>query len=124
MPLVKSFYAMNEKYDVKFDGDNVTTKLTAVKDIMVARYEAASSVIYNAVETARDVLSNNGVPTGNWAAYLAFAEILAKLTFSHKGATLSKEVAGLKSAFVTMHGCDSSVLDKIIQGILGSLPAY
>jgi len=124
MAQTKSFYGMTQKYDIKYDGDNVTTKLTAVKDIMVARYEASSSVIYNAVETARDVLSNEGVPTGQWAPYIAFAEVLAKLTFSHKGATLSKEVAGLKSAYVTMHGCDGTVLDKIIQSILGTLPAY
>jgi len=124
MPQVRSFYEMDRKYKVKYEPDNVRVKLTAVKDIMVARYEAATSVIYNAVEVARDILSTEGVPTGQWAPYIAFAEILAKLTFSHKGATLNKEVAGLKAAYTTMHGCESNILDQIIQGILGTIPAY
>jgi len=124
MPKVRSFMDMKEKYEVKYRGDIVTARLTAVAEIKNSRYEAASSVIYNAIETARDILSTEGVPTGQWAPYIAFAEILAKLTFSHKNLTLLKEVSGVKAYFVTAHSCDAKILDKIVQAIIGTVPPY
>jgi len=124
MPIVKRLQDMHEKYYLKYDGTNVTTTLTAVKSIMGARYEGAQSVIYNVVETVRGILSDQGVPTGLWATYISFAEILAKLTFSHKGQTLQKEVSGVKNYFVTAYEADPSVLDRIIEAVLGTVPPY
>lgn len=115
---------MFEKYPLKYDGENVTTKLTAVKPLMELRYEAASSVIDTAVEAARSILSAKGVPTGQWAIYIAFAEILASKTLKHKGATLDAEASGLKQYFVTAHGADPAILDEIITAIIGAVPAY
>ena len=124
MPIVKRFQDMVTKYNLKYDGANVTTRLTAVKDLMDARYEGAQSVIYEVVENVRDLLSSEGVPTGFWGKYIAFAEILAKLTFSHKGLTLQKEIGGVKSHFITAHNCDPSILEKIIEKIIGFVPPY
>ena len=89
-----------------------------------ARYEGAQSVIYNVVETVRGILSDQGVPTGLWATYLSFAEIVASKTFSHKGKTLQAEISGVKNYFVTAFNADPAILDKIVEAILGVVPPY
>ena len=124
MPIVKTLKDMHQKYYLKYDGGNVTTRLTAVKDLMDARYEGATSVIYDVVERVRDILSEEGVPTGLWAKYLSFAQILAKLTFSHKGATLQKEASGVKNYFITAYKADPAILDRIIEVVIGVIPPY
>jgi len=124
MPIVKRFQDMKAKYEKKYDGANVTTRLTAVKTLMDSRYEGAVSSIYNIVETVRDILSSEGVPTGQWAPYLAFGQILGKLMYSHSNVTLQKEVSGVKSYFVTAHKCDPAILDKIIEAVIGAVPPY
>lgn len=124
MPIVKTLKDMHQKWYVKYDGANVTTRLTAVKALMDARYEGASSVIYDVVERVRDILSEEGVPTGLWATYISFAEMCAKLTFSHKGVTLQKEVGGLKNYFVSAFKADPAILDRIIEAVLGVVPPY
>ncbi len=124
MPLVIKFGGMINKYSAKYSGTNVTTALTAVKTLMDARYEAATSVIYNAQETARRVLSDKGVPPGLWAPYIAFAEQVAKYQFSHSSMTLQKILSGLKNYFVTAHGCDPAIIDSLIAELTGVTPAY
>ena len=124
MPIVKRLDDMHKKYDLKYDGANVTTRLTAVKDLMDARYEGATATIYNVVETVRDILASEGVPTGLWAKYLSFAQIIAKLTFSHKDLTLQKEISGVKNYFITAYNADPTILDKIVETVLGIVPPY
>jgi hypothetical protein len=124
MPIVKRFLEANRKYVAKYSGTNVTAALTAVKTLMDARYEAAMSVIYNAQEVARKVLSEKGVPPGVWAPYIAFAEQVARFQFSHSGLTLQKILSGLKSQYVSAHNCDPSILDSIILELTGIAPPY
>jgi len=124
MPIVKRLSDMRNKYELKYDGTNVTNRLNAVKDIMDARYEAAQSVIYEVVEAARDVLSEEGVPTGQWATYMAFVQEIASLTFSHKGLTLQKEIAGRKSKYVTARKADPAILDRLIELVIGKVLPY
>jgi len=124
MPIVKRLDDMHKKYDLKYDGTNVTNRLNAVKDLMDGRYEAASSVIYNVVETVRDILSDEGVPSGLWAMYISFAERIAKLSFSHKGLTLEKEVSAEKQYFITAYKADPAILDRIIEAVIGMVPPY
>ena len=124
MPVVKRLSDMRKKYELKYDGTNVTNRLTNVKDIMDARYEGAQAIIYQVVEATRDILSEEGVPTGLWATYLSFAQILAKLTFSHKGITLQKEASGVKNYFISSYNADPTILDRILETVLGLVPPY
>ena len=124
MPIVKRLVDMHRKYELKYDGTNVTNRLTAVKDLMDVRYESAQSVIYEVVETTRNILSSEGVPTGLWATYISFAEQLARLTFSHSGLTLQKEASGLKNYYITAYKADPAILDRILEAVLGSVPPY
>jgi hypothetical protein len=124
MPRVREIGDMISKYTIKYDGANVTAVLTAIKALMESRYEAASSPIFNAVETARRILSDKGVPPAQWGVYLAFAEQVASYQFSHSGLTLQKVLSGIKSYFVTAHGADPTILDSIIAELTGVTPAY
>ena len=124
MPIVKRLQDMYEKYYTKYDGDNVRTTFAAVSSIMYARYEGAMSPIYNVVETVRDILTSNGVPTGLHGMYYAFAQIIARMTFSHKAKTLQTEISGVKNYFITAYKADPKILDAIIQAVIGTLPPY
>lgn len=124
MPGVRRFREMHEKYVLKYDGTNVTNRLTAVKEIMDARYEAASSTIVNIIETVRGILEDNGVPAGFHGPYYGFAQELVKATFSHSGATLDLWIAGKKQYYITAHGLDPAILDKIVLAVLGAIPPY
>jgi hypothetical protein len=44
--------------------------------------------------------------------------------FSHTGATLNKEIVGLKNMWVTAYGADAAILDMIVTAILGAVPPY
>ncbi len=124
MPIVRTFADAREKYVTKYDGANVTARLTAVGEIKNRRYQAGSSTIYNIVETVRGILESSGVPALAHGMYYAFAQKITKLTFSHSGATLSQMVSGLKAQWVTAYKADPAILDKIILAVLGTVPPY
>ncbi len=124
MARVRYLRDMVPKYTTKYSGDNVTQTFTAVKQIMETRFEEGAGAIYNAVELARKILTEEGVPTGQWGPYIAFAEILQKEAFSHSGLVLQKIASGWKAYFVTAHNCDPAVLDRIAKEIIGVAPPY
>lgn len=124
MPIVKLLGDMLDKYAVKYSGENVKTVLEAIKTLMDSKYEASIAVIYDVVERARGVLDAEGVPSIFWGVYLSFAQRLAKRTFSLKTAALQKEASALKAEWVTAHGADPDILDKIINVIIGTVPPY
>jgi hypothetical protein len=125
MPFVRKIADRLEKYDIKYpDAATMTARITAVKPIMDLRYQAASSPIVNVVDIVRGIIESEGVPTGLHALYYAFGQILAKLMFSHTGATLNKEIVGLKNMWVIAYGADAKILDKIITAVLGAVPPY
>ncbi len=126
MPIYKnSLVERYTKYNAKYpDATTMTSRLTAVRDIMQTRYQAGQSPVYNAVEATRNILETKGVPAGLHGVYYAFAQELAKSTMSHSGATLSKIVSGLKQKYVTAHNADPAILDEIVNVVIGGLPPY
>jgi len=120
----RSFSIRVESYNIKYDGANVTAVLTAIKPSMDARYQDGVTVTRMAVETARRILNENGVPTKDWAKYVSFAQAIASLTFSFSGDTLLKEVSAKKAYWVYDKGADPTILDKIIQGVIGVTVPY
>jgi len=120
----RSFSIRLENYEIKYDGANVTTVLTAIKPSMDARYEDSVTVTRMAVETARRILNERGVPTKDWAKYLSFAQKVAKLTFSFSGDTLLKEVSAVKAYWIYDKKAEPELLDAIIEAIIGVTPAY
>mgnify|MGYP000568941414 CR=1 FL=1 len=126
MPIVKSRISDRvRKYTIKYpDAETMTARLNAVKEIMDLRYQAGSSVIYNAVEATRNILETKGVPTGLHGAYYAFAQEIVQESFSHSGATLNTVISGLKQKYVTAHNLDPTILDEIVKVVIGVLPPY
>lgn len=112
------------KYKTKYDGTNVTNKVTAIKDtVMIPRYEAAISVITPDREVVRQVLEELGVDPGKHGIYYAFGLALSSAKFSHSGAVLAKIAAALKARFVGL-GADPAVIDEITKAIIGTAPYY
>ncbi|MEO2151437.1 MAG: hypothetical protein ABGW50_02115 [Thermococcus sp.] len=120
----RSFRDMVEKYTAKFDPATIATRFNEVKDIALARYEDAMSVIANVQDEVRNILNEEGVPPALWGPYIAFAEQLAKKSFSFSGAALQKVASGLKAYFVTAHHLDPAILDRIIELVVGEVPTY
>lgn len=123
MPTVKSISDMVDKYTVKYSGDNFKATLAKVLDVMDARYQAGTTPIYEKVEEARALLDSLGVPTGKWGLYIAFVESAVKRMFSYNGATFEKELAGLKAYFISL-GAEETVLNKLINLLIGRTPSY
>ncbi|MEM1697685.1 MAG: hypothetical protein QXG48_03445 [Thermofilaceae archaeon] len=124
MPFVRGLKDIVAKYQVKYDGEIVTARWTQLGDLPFIRYQAGSAPIYNAVETARIVLADLGVPIGLHGPYFAFTQELAKLMFSHRGVALQKAIGGLKAKYKIAFGLSEEVLDSIVEMILGSVPPY
>jgi len=120
----RSFSIRVDNYEIKYDGANVTTVLTAIKPSMDARYQDTVTVVRNAIETTRRILNEEGLPTKEWAKYLSFAARIAKLTFSFSGNTLLKEIAGEKALWIYEKKADPAILDKIIESIVGVTVPY
>lgn len=124
MPIVKRVADMYEKYNLKYDGANVTTVLTAIKALMDANFQAGATPIFNVVERVRALLDSEGIPATLWGVYISFAERLQSKAFSFSGNTLAKEAAALKQEWVTAHGADPNIIDKIVNLVLGVAPPY
>jgi len=120
----RTFGIRVQDYEIKYDGANVTTVLTAIKPSMDARYQDGVTIVRNAIENTRRLLNDLGVPTKDWAKYLSFASRIAKLTFSFSGATLLKEIAGEKADWVYEKKADPSILDQIVELIVGVTVPY
>jgi len=124
MPIVKTLNQMVDKYQTKYSGSNVTTDLTAEGDLPAKRYEEAMTIIYNAVETVREILGNNNVPPGQWAVYVSLGEELARLTYHFSGATLQTAANAKATYFISTYGANPSIVDQIVSAITGSSSTY
>jgi len=97
-------------------------RLTAARPLMIHRREAALSLIANVNDVVRDVLEDKGVPAGQRRLYREFGREVAMLMLKHSGATLIKELVGLKQMYVAVHKADPAILDEIITALLGAAP--
>jgi hypothetical protein len=113
-----------EKYKLKYDGANVTTVLTAIKDtIMVPRFEAGVTSIVQDRETVRGILNEMGVDAGLQGIHYAFGFAVSSAKFSHSGPVLMRVISALKARFVAL-GADSDVCDAIAEALTGYTPYY
>jgi len=124
MAIVKNLGQAVNKYQLKYDGTNVTNRLTALGSLVEENYETGVSVTYNAVGIAKNILANLGIPPGHWGYYIAFAEQVARYTVHYGGQTLQLRVSALMSYYVTAYQADPSVLTQIAQAIIGTAPPY
>ena len=113
-----------KKYELKYDGDNVTAVLTAIRDtIMVPRFQVAVQLITQDREKVRLVLTEHGVDPGLHGIHYAFGFAVSSAKFSHSGPVLQKVVAALKARFVAL-GAIPEVCDAIAAALTGYSPYY
>jgi len=124
MAIVKTFGQAVSKYSLKYNGTNVTNRLTALGSLVEENYETGVSVTYNAVGIAKNVLANLGIPPGHWGYYISFAEEIAKYSVHYGGQTLQIRISAIMSYFVTAYQADPSVLTQIAQAVVGTAPPY
>jgi len=123
MPLPRRIQDMIEKYELKYpDAATMTARLAAVRPLIIRRREAVSSIIANVNEVVKNILEDEGVPAGQRRLYCEFGREVAKLMLKHGGATLIKELVGLRQMYVTAHKANLAILDKIITALLGAAP--
>jgi len=120
----RTFGDMYRKWKAKFDPDTIAARFEQVKDIAAERYEYAVSYIATVVDNVKALLNNLDVPPAQQGPYIALAQRLVKYSFKHGGATLQRLASGLKSEFVTAYGLDPTIVDKVIELVLGSTPPY
>jgi len=120
----RSFSGAVAKYELKYDGTNFTNRLTALGNLVEQNYEEGISNTYDAVNIAKGVLADLGVPPGQWAVYIAFAEKLAKYSVKYGGATLQIRVNALAQYFENAYDANPSVLTQITQAVLGISTPY
>jgi hypothetical protein len=112
------------KYGLKYDADNVTAALTAIRDtIMIPRFQVAVQLITQDREKVRQVLTEYGVDPGLHGIHYAFGFAVSSAKFSHSGPVLQKVVAALKARFVAL-GAIPGVCDAIAAAITGYTPYY
>lgn len=121
MPVVRDLSTRYAKYMAKMDPDRVSARYEAVKQIAISRYLEGVAPIRSAVESVKALLDSEGVPAGDYALYISFAETLLKRMRSYNGATFMNVALGLKQYWINK-GADPLILDKVIALITGTTP--
>jgi len=120
----RSFGQAVNKYSTKYNGTNVTNRLTALGTLVEENYETGISNTYNAVQIAKTVLANAGVPPAQWGMYISFAEELAKYAVKYGGATLQARVNATAIQWENAYDANPSILTQIAQAVLGVSTPY
>lgn len=118
MPVVRDLATRYTKYMAKMDPERVSARYEAVKQIAINRYIEGVAPIRAGVESVKALLDSIGVPAGDYAIYISFAEALLKKMRSYNGATFRNVAFGMKTYWVNKGG-DPEILNKVIALITG-----
>lgn len=118
MPKVTTLTERYEKYSAKTTPERVGARYEASKTIAIKRMREGSSKIVSIRELVRSILDTAGVPAGQWAIYLSFAQRMASMTNSYTGPTLIRRVEGMKAGWLAK-GADPAILEKIVKLFTG-----
>lgn len=121
MPIVADMQTRYQKYVAKMSPDRVGTRYDAVKDIALNRYLEGVALIRPAVEHAKAILDELGVPPGEYGLYLAFIQSLLSKMRSYNGKTFENVVLGMKQMWINK-GADPTILDTLINLVTGKTP--
>jgi hypothetical protein len=119
MPLYKSGVDMYKKLEAKWNATLIGTRFGDVKSVALERAQEGLNTVATVRELIRPILDNYGVTGGARANYLAFGLSLMKHAMRQKGASATAYATGLKSYFSTTFKLDPSILDEIIQVVVG-----
>jgi len=118
----RTYDKRTRNYDLSVIPDNVRAKFDARKPAMLDGQEEMQKVLTDVEIKVREVLDDNGVMSNFRVPYLNFARALVRAKGHQSGLALQKLAAAEKAKFVEM-GLDATILDKIINIVIGG-PAY
>ena len=107
------------KYDLAVLPDNVRAKFDSLKSFMVEQQEARQADLVEIESSVRAILDENGILGNFRVPYLNFARALIRAKGHNNGIALRKIATAEKAKFV-QYGLDSTILDTIIQKVIGA----
>jgi len=124
MALPKGGQRRYSKWEVKFVPETISARITQVADEAKERAQEGLVVYADLDVTIAPVLDENGITGPDRAKYLALARKVKKAAMRVSGNALDTQVLGLKQYFVSSFGCDPTIADKVIEAVVGKVPAY
>ncbi len=119
MPGYRSGIDMYKKYERKYNPTVIGTRFGDVQTVALERAQEGLLTVGTVRDLVRPVLDTYGITGGVRATYLAFALALARHVVRQKGEAAKKIATALKSYYVSAYDLDPSVLDEIINIIVG-----
>jgi len=119
MPLYRTGVDMYRKYEAKFNPAVIGTRFTDIRDLALERMQAGINLVAVSRDLIRPILDKYGIGGGQRATYFAYGHALLRHVIRQKEAVATKTADGLKSYFVNAYGLDPSIIDEIIQVIVG-----
>lgn len=124
MPLYRSGTDMFKKYVAKYNPTLIGTRFGDVQEIAQTRAQDGLNRVGTVRDLVRPILDQYGVTGGMRGTYLAFALALWKHIVRQKGDVATAIANGLSAYYATAYGCQTEILNEIIQVIAGWVIQY
>ena len=124
MPLYRTGVDRYAKYEAKYVPDTVGARFGQVKDIALKRAQAGLIEMATVDDLVRPILDKYGITGPARATYLGFAKKLMKHVMRHGGEAGKVFAQGLKAYYVTAMKADPTILDEIINVVIGAAKPY
>jgi len=115
----RTYEKRTRNWDLAVDPDVVRTKFANRKPAMLDGQEELQAIIVEKETAIRSILDDNGVVGVMRVPYLNFGRALIRAMGHQGGLALRKLAEAEKAKFVAM-GLDSTILDKIIDAVVGA----
>jgi hypothetical protein len=112
--IVKYATDMVQMFDRKMDATRVGTRYGNAKDLAGMKYAAAGLGARFIIESARSILSAQGVPAGRWGVHIAFALKLWKIAQTYAGTVPTSIIDAFVQEY-TLKGATPAVLDQLVR---------
>jgi len=122
MPRVKRFSDAVRKYAIKYDNNRLMDD--KIKAIASENREFSAEIRSLADKVAKNVLIREGVPKDEWKVYKKFAREIVKASLSYSSTTLFITIEAKKTSYVSIYNADPSILDKIVEDLIGQTPPF
>jgi len=124
MPLFKLGSDRYQKYERKYNPTVIGTRFTDIRELALRRAQEGLITFASIDQLVGPILDSYGITGPDRAKYLGFAKKLLKHALRHKGEAAKAFATGLKSYYVTAMKADPTVLDEIINVVMGWVAAY
>jgi len=124
MPMPRTGQRRYKHWETKQNATVISTRWTDELDYMKEMAQEGLIPFADLDLQIGSILNAEGIAGPMRATYLAFARKVAKASYRLDGRALELQILGLKQYFQLSYGADPTVLDKIINAIIGYVPTY